>query len=82
MSVKATDNVLSDISEEDAKYFHELFTKLDVDKDGKIDINDLTRAMECMQVPHGSGHAEVSFDCSQAFRFKLLYPRYLDVCHK
>lgn len=37
----------------------ELFGKLDVNKDGKVDMDDLNKALHDMQVPQVPGHAEV-----------------------
>lgn len=40
-------------SVEEKKSLQELFNKLDVNKDGRIDIDDLTSSLGEMQVPHG-----------------------------
>ena len=52
------------LSAEEEKKLHDFFQKLDVNKDGTIDINDLTRGMESMQVPQIPGHAQVGFNKS------------------
>lgn len=49
------------MSEEEKKKLHDLFEQLDVNKDGTIDIHDLTRAMESMQVPQVPEHAQRLF---------------------
>ena len=49
-----------DICPEEEARLAELFNRLDVNKDGKIDINDLTAALHQMQVPQVPGQAEVN----------------------
>lgn len=49
------------ISKEEEEKLKELFNKLDVNKDGRIDINDLTQALSTLQVPQTPGHAKVIF---------------------
>ena len=51
----------TDISAEEEATLHELFESLDLNKDGKLDMNDLTKAMTNMQVPQVPGHAKVLF---------------------
>lgn len=49
-----------DLSHEKEAYYREIFNKLDVDKDGRIDVDELKQAyakMGLLQVP---GQAEVS----------------------
>jgi len=41
------------------KRLSELFAKLDVNKDGKIDIHDLSEALQQLRVPQIPGQAEV-----------------------
>lgn len=55
------------ISKEEEVKLKELFDKLDVNKDGRIDINDLTQALSTLQVPQTPGHAKVIFDCIYSF---------------
>ena len=52
---------VTDMSKEEEKKLNELFNKLDVNKDGQIDIHDLTQALSDMQVPQLPGHAKVKF---------------------
>ena len=47
------------LTEEESKKLHTLFQQLDLNKDGTIDLNDLTSAMDAMQVPRPPGHAQV-----------------------
>ncbi|PVD21912.1 hypothetical protein C0Q70_17715 [Pomacea canaliculata] len=49
------------MSSEENKKLHDLFEQLDVNKDGRIDIDDLTHAMASMQVPQIPGHAQRLF---------------------
>ena len=49
----------ADVSAEEEATLHELFETLDMNKDGKLDMNDLTKAMTNMQVPQVPGHAKV-----------------------
>lgn len=49
------------LSEDEEKKLHDLFLQLDVNKDGTIDVNDLTRAMKEMNVPQVPGHAQSLF---------------------
>lgn len=49
------------ISQEEEEKLKELFNKLDINKDGRIDINDLTQALSTLQVPQTPGHAKVTF---------------------
>ena len=60
--MSSDDNQLgsSQLPEDERKKLHDLFQQLDVNKDGTIDIDDLTRAMKSMQVPQVPGHAQVS----------------------
>ena len=48
------------LSPEDETRISDLFNRLDVNQDGKIDINDLTLALHQMQVPQVPGQAQVS----------------------
>ena len=57
----ATSHLISE-NEEETK-LHDLFQQLDVNKDGTIDIDDLTRAMNSMNVPQLPGHAKVLILC-------------------
>lgn len=50
------------ISQEEEEKLKELFNKLDINKDGRIDINDLTQALSTLQVPQTPGHAKKFFD--------------------
>jgi len=47
------------LSEEEIKRYNDLFHKIDINRDGKIDINDLTKALQKFQVPLVPGHAQV-----------------------
>lgn len=47
---------------EEEERLEKLFKQLDVDGDGRIDIHDLTEALEKMGVPQVSGHAQVGFN--------------------
>ncbi|KAK3792319.1 hypothetical protein RRG08_067120, partial [Elysia crispata] len=49
---------IADVSAEEEATLHELFETLDMNKDGKLDMNDLTKAMTNMQVPQVPGHAK------------------------
>lgn len=49
-----------DLSDEDRKRISDLFNRLDRNKDGKIDIKDLTEALHHLQVPTVPGQAQVS----------------------
>lgn len=60
MSSKDNKSEDPQLPKDEIKKLHELFQQLDVNKDGTIDIDDLTRAMESMQVPQIPGHAQVS----------------------
>ena len=46
-----------------------LFNKLDVNKDGKIDITDLSKAWSKLNVPHQPGRAEVNI-CFYYFQIR------------
>ena len=48
-----------DLPEEERKRLSDLFNQLDVNKDGKIDIRDLSEAWAKLHVPHRPGQAEV-----------------------
>uniref|UniRef100_A0A0B7AA15 EF-hand domain-containing protein n=1 Tax=Arion vulgaris TaxID=1028688 RepID=A0A0B7AA15_9EUPU len=50
------------VSPEEEKALHDLFQKLDMNKDGRIDLTDLTKAMENMQLPQVPGHAKQFFE--------------------
>lgn len=43
-----------------------LFKKLDINEDGRIDINDLTTGLQKLGLPHTPGSVEVSAHCSLA----------------
>jgi len=47
------------ISEADERRLEELFRKLDVNRDGRIDIHDLSEALHRLKVPQLPGHAQV-----------------------
>ena len=44
---------------EEEERLTELFNQLDVNKDGRIDVNDLGKALDQMQVPQIPGQAQV-----------------------
>ena len=48
-----------DLSPEEEKRLSELFDRLDVDKDGRIDVNDLTEALHLLEIPVIPGQAQV-----------------------
>ena len=51
-------------SKEDEERFARLFEKLDKDKDGKIDVNELREGLERLGLPNSTGTAQVgSFVC-------------------
>ncbi|XP_076455316.1 calcium-binding mitochondrial carrier protein SCaMC-2-like isoform X2 [Babylonia areolata] len=58
MSFKGNEIDIAHLTEEEAKTYHELFQRLDVNKDGKICIQDLTQAMELRRIPHIPDHAQ------------------------
>ena len=49
-------------SDADERRLEELFRKLDVNGDGRIDIHDLSEALHRLKVPQLPGHAQV---CSE-----------------
>jgi len=51
-----------EISAEEYNALYQLFVKLDLKKDGKIDLHDLTKAMEDMKLPHVPGHVQEFFN--------------------
>ncbi|XP_059155487.1 calcium-binding mitochondrial carrier protein SCaMC-2-like [Physella acuta] len=65
MATKATENAKEEeipLSPEEEKTLHEFFSKLDINQDGKLDLNDLKKAMSAMQLPQIPGHAEKFFE--------------------
>lgn len=48
-----------DLTEEEERRLEDLFNRLDIDKDGRIDVNDLTEALHQLQVPQFPGQVEV-----------------------
>ena len=48
-----------DIAPEEEQQLRNLFKKLDINKDGVIDIDDLTEALQTLKVPQLPGQAEV-----------------------
>ena len=51
---------LHELSEEDEKRLGSLFKELDVNGDGRIDVQDLSESLKRMGVHQLPGHAEVS----------------------
>ena len=51
---------LHELSEEDEKRLGSLFKQLDVNGDGRIDVQDLSESLRRMGVHQVPGHAEVS----------------------
>ncbi|CAH1786844.1 unnamed protein product [Owenia fusiformis] len=47
-----------DLSPEEQKRLQDLFNRLDVNKDGRIDVHDLTEALHNLKIPQVPGHAE------------------------
>ena len=47
------------LSNEETQRMSELFNKLDINKDGKIDITDLSKSLQQMDVWQVPGHAQV-----------------------
>ena len=58
MSTRVYDGGLV-LSPEEEKRLADLFNRIDINKDGKIDISDLTTALHYMQVPQFPGQAQV-----------------------
>ena len=52
---------LHELNEEDEKRLAALFKQLDVNGDGRIDVQDLSESLRRMGVHQLPGHAEVSF---------------------
>ena len=52
-------SILHVSSEADERRIEDLFRKLDVNKDGRIDIHDLSEALHRLEVPQLPGHAQV-----------------------
>ena len=50
----------ADLSAEERKRISDLFNRLDINKDGRIDIKDLTEALQTLRVPTVPGQAQVS----------------------
>ena len=52
------------LSAEEEERFQDLFKKLDVNKDGRIEIHELAEGLKTMRVPetHAKGHAKVDLD--------------------
>lgn len=48
------------ISQEEEERLSNLFDRLDVNRDGKIDVKDLTLALHQMEVPKHDGHTRVN----------------------
>lgn len=48
------------LSPEEEQRLSGLFNRLDVNKDGRIDIHDLSEALNSMQVPQVPGQAQVN----------------------
>lgn len=51
-----------EMSAEEEKRLHALFNKLDINKDGQIDMDDLTKALGNLGVPQAPDHVKVSHD--------------------
>ena len=47
-------------SDEEERRLLVLFNQLDVNRDGRIDVNDLSKALQQLQIPHVPGHAQVT----------------------
>ena len=59
LNVNMVNDVHHELSEPDEIRLSKLFHSLDCNKDGRIDILDLTSAFQHLKIPHFSGHAEV-----------------------
>ncbi|KAJ8300124.1 hypothetical protein KUTeg_021643 [Tegillarca granosa] len=58
---KSSDKNEETMTPEEEKSLRKLFEKLDVNKDGKVDMDDLNKALHDMQVPQLPGHAKEFF---------------------
>lgn len=52
--------VICPITREEERQMKALFKRLDVNRDGKIDVADLTQALRTMEIPQMPGHAQVT----------------------
>ncbi len=68
-----TQNAESSVSEEDRIRFRQLFAKLDVNKDGRIEVNELAVALRAQAVPEkdAKGHAHVSIFAYICFSLRI-----------
>ena len=70
---RQNDSNCYNLSVEEQKRIATLFNQLDINQDGRIDINDLTAALHQLQVPQVPGQAQVTF-CSPFFLVVDLAP--------
>lgn len=49
-----------ELTSDEEEKFTDLFNRLDTNKDGRIDIHDLSEALKTMRVPQVEDHARVS----------------------
>ena len=68
------------LTKEDEERLSILFDRLDVNKDGKIDVKDLTEALHEMDVPKHPGHTQVK--CLKHFHFTEIATTLKIVCQQ
>ena len=74
-----------DLSKEEEERLSDLFNRLDVNKDGKIDMKDLTEAWYQLEVPTVPGQAQVGLHrimCHLLFIAHLKVPSVFVRCNR